>query len=542
MMRQRWAKAPAPREQLALFSVSLDEVVAQDHPIRRLERLLRQLDWSAWERKYEGFRGQPPIHPMLMAGCIHYGLMRKIRSSRALEEATRERVDFMWFLEGRSIDHSTFAKFRTVFYAELRDLNRQIGQLVCERYEKALLCLLQDGTRMRANSDRHGARTADSLEGLIQSCVETMNARLAELAEEDERGQSEGDTVERLTQEIERLEHQLAQYRRAHQVARERDEHKRRTDGNRGNPVRVPVTDPDSTILPNKEGGFAPNYTPTAAVDAETGIIVHNDVVPASDEASAVQPAVQEATGLLGRKPERVLADTSFGSGENLKALEEDGIEAYMPTNTDFRDTNPANRPDPQQPVAEELRQALPRQGKQLARSAFIYDETDECYYCPMGRRLKRTGTAKDYRSQIPYASYCCPGAAGCPLARDCVKENGKARTISRDIYQDVRDRVGRRMASEQGQAMYSKRAPGMEVVFAIIKHHMGIRYFLLRGIEKVRTEWAWICSAYNLKKVLGLVEEWEKACSGLSAAIVRLCGSPWRSKRPWPARVAWAA
>jgi len=30
----------------------------------------------------------------------------------------------------------------------------------------------------------------------------------------------------------------------------------------------------------------------------------------------------------------------------------------------------------------------------------------------------------------------------------------------------------------------------------------MGIRQFLLRGLEKVRTEWLWACTAYNLKKL----------------------------------------
>ena len=31
-------------------------------------------------------------------------------------------------------------------------------------------------------------------------------------------------------------------------------------------PKRVPITDPQSRVTPNKEGGFAPNYTPLAMV------------------------------------------------------------------------------------------------------------------------------------------------------------------------------------------------------------------------------------------------------------------------------------
>jgi hypothetical protein len=39
-------------------------------------------------------------------------------------------------------------------------------------------------------------------------------------------------------------------------------------------PQRLPLTDPQSRVTPNKEGGFAPNYTPTATVDIDSGVIV----------------------------------------------------------------------------------------------------------------------------------------------------------------------------------------------------------------------------------------------------------------------------
>ena len=42
-----------------------------------------------------------------------------------------------------------------------------------------------------------------------------------------------------------------------------------------------------------------------------------------------------------------------------------------------------------------------------------------------------------------------------------------------------------------------------VEGVFGVIKHAMGVRRFLLRGLEKVRAEWTWVCTAFNLKKLL---------------------------------------
>ncbi len=79
-------------------------------------------------------------------------------------------------------------------------------------------------------------------------------------------------------------------------------------------------------------------------------------------------------------------------------------------------------------------------------------------------------------------------------------------RTLLGDAYQEYRDRTGKRMATTGGDDIYSKRAPVVEGVFAVIKHIMGIRRFLLRGLDKVRIEWHWICAAYNLKRLLIMV------------------------------------
>jgi hypothetical protein len=52
--------------------------------------------------------------------------------------------------------------------------------------------------------------------------------------------------------------------------------------------------------------------------------------------------------------------------------------------------------------------------------------------------------------------------------------------------------RAGRR-------SRYRLRKQIVEPVFGQIKHARGFRQFLLRGLEKVRGEWAMICVAHNL-------------------------------------------
>jgi hypothetical protein len=186
-----------------------------------------------------------------------------------------------------------------------------------------------------------------------------------------------------------------------------------------------------------------------------------------------------------------------ISAGENLQYIEEEKIEAYMPTGTDFRPSNPANRPDPTQPVAPDQWSKLPRHNKRLAKPAFVYDNEKNVYYCPMGKPLVFASNGADSDS------YTCPGKTDCPLANECVKGKAGHRKITRDSHQHLRDKVGRRTAGEAGMKIYKKRAPAVEGVFGVIKHAMGVRRFLLRGLEKVRTEWTWVCTAFNLKKLL---------------------------------------
>jgi transposase len=126
-----WAQAPAEREQMVLFATRLDEALGEDHPVRLLDEMLAALDWSAWERHYSGVAGQPAIHPRVMAGAILYGLTVGVRTTRKLEEACVNRMAFLWLVEGRDIDHSTFAGFRKDFGREIQALFKQVGGWRC---------------------------------------------------------------------------------------------------------------------------------------------------------------------------------------------------------------------------------------------------------------------------------------------------------------------------------------------------------------------------------------------------------------------------
>ena len=63
-------------------------------------------------------------------------------------------------------------------------------------------------------------------------------------------------------------------------------------------------------------------------------------------------------------------------------------------------------------------------------------------------------------------------------------------------------DRMRRKLQTKVGAAIYSKRKTVVEPVFGQIKEARGFRRFLLRGLEKVRGEWAVICLTHNILKL----------------------------------------
>ena len=509
----RFAKPRMPREQQVLFPERLDELVADDAPVRALATLLEDVDWSAWEKEYVGY-GQPPIHPRYMAGAILFGLLHKVRSTRELERAVRKDIDFIWLLEGFTPDHSSFANFRLRHGEGIKDLHARIAKTLVMKREKALLHLIIDGTRFRADSDRGGARKADTISYIIGELEKRMKEleQVGEVTALSETGYIEGmeppaDEQEELVfanKEIATLEKKRAKYQKALDIAQERDVRNQKHNGKNAKPVRVPVTDPESQVSPNKEGGFAPNYTPVATVESQTGAIIHADVLPGSQEAEAVLPAVQAAEELSGEKVDAVLADSNFASGQVLDALNERGIDAYMPTRSASPPDNPALRSDPSTPVPEEERSRLPKTGKKFSRAAFVYDSENDVYRCPMGEAMEPYKHGKN-KDDVQCAYYRCDACAGCPLAADCINGKATKRTITRDEHEELREATDQRMATSEGKDIYKQRAPGIEGVFGTIKSSMGLRRFSLRGLAKVRTEWTWICAAYNLKKLLAL-------------------------------------
>jgi transposase len=505
-MRDHWAEPAVKRER---YTPTLERMIAENDPVRLFDEVLAEVDWRSWEAEYPATnRGQPPIHPRIVASAILYGLYRDIRSSRKLEEACCYRFDFMWLVECRRIDHTTFAKFRTRFHQPLKDLFRQIGRIAMRLGLIRLGEVAFDGTRVKANNSRYKTRTAQTLEDKLQALDErfeqlTSQCQAADAQEADEGSPTQlPESLDELKKRREKLAAALEQARAADQVRSQQG-----VDPTK-NPAQVPMTDPASRVMPNKEGGYAPNYTPTAITDGTSGFIVDCDVLARVNESDALAESVDRIEETFGQKPEKMLTDAGNSNGRNMAAMQERGIEFYAPAKSlQPQPGNPACRDNPQLPVPESQWSQLPRNNQgQLDKSCFVYEAQTDQYYCPQGQPLSYEQTKRERRGEKQYVRrvYRCATCAACPLASACLATNGqRGRTINRDQHEELHEQTAARMADPAARAIYNQRPRIAETTFGIIKSVMGLRQFLLRGLEKVKTEWQWAATAFNVIKLV---------------------------------------
>jgi transposase len=512
-----WQDAPMPRDQLVLFDQTLEERIPEGHPVRILDEILSQMDWTDWEAEYHGSFGQPPIHPSVLAKVLLFATIRRIRSSRRIEYNLIHSIDFIWLASGRLIDHSTLCEFRRKHPEQLKGLFRQMVNLALDLGVAKLAEVCIDGTRVRANASRFNTLTAEKVEELLKELDQQIAEALLEMETNDTFDElfDDGQPADQLPAELQEkkvrqalLEEKLAQLREM--------DAQRKQDGidPKKNPAQLPAADGDSRVLPNKEGGYAPNYTPMAMNETLNGFIVNADVLIGNAEQTVMTAMVDQSQEAYGQTIDTVLGDGLFSSGTNLVDMEARGIELLSPLTNPEPEDNPAVREDPSQPVAEEDVQRLPinPRTKRFGKPAFIYDEKEDCYWCPAGEKLTREGAEKRKRAgeTIELTSYRCPRGSKCGQCKYkalCqIKPDGKrGRKVTRDGFEEIRRRHSERMQQAEVKERYKQRLHFGETPFAVLKAVFDLRRFLLRGIENVQQEWLWGCTAFNTWKLMRL-------------------------------------
>ena len=121
-----------------------------------------------------------------------------------------------------------------------------------------------------------------------------------------------------------------------------------------------------------------------------------------------------------------------------------------------------------------------------------------------MGQTMSYIGdkTSKTRNGYLQtYKLYKAQNCSGCPLRGPCHKAQGE-RIIQRSPnLVRYKQKVRELLTSDEGLEKRRQRWQ-VEAVFGNIKQNKGFRRFLLRGIDKVTTEFGLIALAHNLQRL----------------------------------------
>ena len=441
---------------------TVGDFVAQDHLARFVLSLVRdEIDLAEITGTYGSERGQPPYDPTMMTALLLYSYCCGIYSSRRIAKACRERVDFMSIVALDAPDFRTISDFRKRHLKALGKLFGQILQL-CETAGLVKLGhVALDGSKIKANASKHKAmsyermeKRAAELEAAVAkwlSAAEAADAKEDKLHGRDKTGDEMPEWVadkkrraERIRQAKAELEAEAKAAAEAKLKAAAEAQEKREAEGRRkgGRKAAPPSTEPDAKVQKN--------FT-----DPESRIMKSKDGFVQAYNAQAAVDA--EAQIIVAHD----VTQSAVDCGQLVPM-------------TDAIETNLGRKPEQLSADAGYCSEANLEALE--SRNIDAYVATGRARDAVAGT-VKGDATAASPEPAAPAASEPADAPTRVEAMRAKIKAGGHT-------------------------SPYRLRKQLPEPVFGQIKQARGFRQFLLRGFEKVRGEWAIICTVHNLLKL----------------------------------------
>jgi len=438
------------RDQGQLFySFCLDEVVPDDHRVREIAAVL-DLSWVHAElAPHYSHLGRPSIDPVLMIRMLILGYVFAIRSERLLCREVQVNLAYRWFcglsIEDKIPDHSAFSRARNERFRD-SGMFRRVFERVLEACIAAGL-VGGEGFAVDASLIAADANKQRSIPG------------------KDWDKNRDPETASRAVKEyLATLDD--AAFGAASDVT----------------PKFVSPSDPAAQWTGAMRGPAFFAYADNYLIDVKVGIIMDVEASRAIRQAEigAAKTMIERTEERFGVRPERLAADTAYGSAANLNWLVNEKQIA------------------PHIPVIDKSK----REDGTFSREDFTFDKARDTYTCPAGKVLATTGKIMNddlllYRASkldcdvCPFKMRCCP------------KE--PSRKIPRSIYEDARD-VARALGKTEAFEQSCRDRKRVEMLFAHLKRILRLGRLRLRGPRGAQDEFTLAATAQNLRRLAKLM------------------------------------
>jgi transposase len=432
------------------YSFCLEEAVPDDHLVREIAAVL-DLSWVHAElAPHYSSTGRPSVDPELMIRMLIIGYVFAIRSERALCRDMRVNLAYRWFcglsIEDKVPDHSAFSRARNERFRE-SDIFRKVFERVVgacigaglvggEGFAVDASLIVADANKQRSIPGSQWSKELDP-----QQVSRAAKEYLATLDD--------------------------AAFGAASDVT----------------PKFVSPSDPAAQWTGAMRGPAFFAYADNYLIDVKFGIIMDVEASRAirQAEVGTAKVMIERTEKRFGIKPERLAADTAYGSGANLNWL--------------VKDKNIA----PHIPVIDKSK----REDGTFSREDFTFDKERDVYICPAGHVLTTTGNLVNDGETLLYLA-STRDCRSCPLKPQCCP-NMPARRIPRSIYEESRD-IARALAKTEMFEQSRRDRKRIEMLFAHLKRILRLGRLRLRGPCGTQFEFTLAAIAQNLRRLAKLV------------------------------------
>jgi transposase len=492
----------------------LEELITEKHLVRVVNEVVEAMDISDLINMYQG-GGTSSYHPRMLLKVLLYAYSVKIYTGRKIAKALTQDIHFMWLSGMSRPDFRTINNFRNSKAKEVIEVlfKEMLEFLVAHSYIK-LENYFCDGTTLRAdanqhkmvwrkNAERYGVKSVEKCRELFKQ-IDELNRQEDNAygtCDLEEHGNTSHITREAIADKVSELNNTIrtATTKRTRRKAitlknkLKQTEHKIEKYNNQvikaGKRSGYNKTDPDaSAMMMKNKVEVLPAYNVLAGSEDQfiTGVSIHQT----TNDGVCFEDHLKQIAQQQPNKPDRIIADSIFGTEQNYELLQKNEIENYMKFPYYHKE------------------QTKGHQQNIFLKENFPYDPLTDSYECPNGLRLIFKGKHQQTHKRTGYKSvlkeYECSNCSGCPFYGQCCKSSkGYNRKIQvNEKLEEYKQQARENLHTELGQQLKKRRSIEIESCFGDIKHNMGFRRFHLRGVKKVKTEITLVVMAHNLRKV----------------------------------------
>jgi hypothetical protein len=234
----------------------------------------------------------------------------------------------------------------------------------------------------------------------------------------------------------------------------------------------------------DKDHVFRPLYTVQTLRDVDSPLILSYEVFAQATDAATLGLMLGRTEQMTSCRLQELLVDGGYVTGVDLAVCAAEEVRVYGPW--------------------KENDVSAPKPSALFTKKAFQWRSELETYQCPGGHLLKRVGRETYMRSggrEEVVLRYRVKGSTcqACPLKPQCTTSQKGGRSIRRSEHEDLIVAHQAWMETEKAKAVYRLRGQTIEIVFADLKEHRGLRRFSGRGLARVRMEVALEVLLHNL-------------------------------------------